>query len=709
MKEYFLSKLRRKLIIFIFIPISVIFLSIVFYLSKTIYNGAFQSSKELAINKASEGANKVKAYFENTLAVAQTVANAYQEWKENGNSQRKMIDLMMKRVLAENKNFLSVWSQFEYDSIKAKRIQTFTIENSVDIFGPAWLISGNEIVPDSVGEDYEDSYAEDYYILPKKTKLSVILEPYKWIYPGDVTKKEYYETSCVHPLIANDEFFGVVGIDVEFGRLHAITRDMNLSEAGTSGILSNQLTITMHVDTSFIGKNASVLFDLDSASLVQQLKENSVIQFVTKNIKNDLSYITTIARIDIGDTKAPWYYFVQIPEDEIEATANDKYKSSIFIGFFMLVLILIIIILISRGITIPIVKSVGLAKNMSDGILYQKLEIKNKDETSILGNSLNNMSSKIAETIDRIKSISLNYQVASQEIMKSADLTSTSASEQAASIEEISSSMEQMVSSVNQNAENAGITERIAMQAYQDIKELGDVMFATINSLKTIVEKISIINEIAERTNILAVNASIEAARAGEYGKGFAVVAGEVRTLSVESQNSAQIIRELSKETVLSAENSGKLISNTIKKIENTAQLVQEIAGSSAEQRHGLLQVNTAISQMNVATQSTAAISEEMSGKSIVLNELANELLKAVGFFKTEPMKESDIHQLQAHIMEMQKKLSDLLHNQLSITSEKNNTINNPEVVVKQEEKIDTSKNDFLNSMADDKSFEAFT
>ena len=708
MKEYILSKLSRKLIIFIFIPISIIFLSIVFYLSKTIYDGAFQSSKELAINKASEGSNKVKAYLENTLTSAQAIANAYEEWKENGTGERKMVDLLMKRVLSANKNYLSVWVQFEYDSIKAKNIETFTIENSVELFGPAWLISGNKIVQDFVGEDYKSFYTEDFYVLPKKTKREVITEPTKWIYPGDVTQKEYYETSCVHPLIANGEFFGVVGIDVEFSRLHEITKAMNLSDAGTSGILSNQLIITMHVDTSFIGKNASILFDLDSTSLVQQLKQNSVVQFSSFNEKKNTVFITTIARIDIGDTKTPWYYFVQIPEEEIAASAKNKFLTSIFIGLFLLALILVITFFISRGITTQIRKSVEFAKQMSEGILYQKLEVNTKDETSILGNSLNNMSLKIAETIGQIKTISVNYQQASQEIMTSANQTSTSASEQAASIEEISSSMEQMVASVNQNAENAGVTERIALQAYHDIKELGQVMFATIDSLKTIVEKISIVNEIAEKTNILAVNASIEAARAGEYGKGFAVVAGEVRSLSVESQNSALIIRELSKETVLSAENSGLLIANTIKKIENTTQLVQEIAVSSAEQRHGLLQVNTAIGQMNIATQSTAAISEEMSGKAVILNELANELLKAVGFFKTEHSKDNDIHQLQAYIMEMQMKLSNLLREKIEVAPLAITPAVTPPVAEKQENQVD-KKNEFFNSMeGDEKSFEPY-
>ena len=82
-----------------------------------------------------------------------------------------------------------------------------------------------------------------------------------------------------------------------------------------------------------------------------------------------------------------------------------------------------------------------------------------------------------------------------------------------------------MVSNIRQNADNAQQTERIALKVAQDAREGGKAVTETVQAMKEIATKISIIEEIARQTNLLALNAAIEAARAGEHGKGFAVVA----------------------------------------------------------------------------------------------------------------------------------------------------------------------------------------
>jgi methyl-accepting chemotaxis protein len=154
--------------------------------------------------------------------------------------------------------------------------------------------------------------------------------------------------------------------------------------------------------------------------------------------------------------------------------------------------------------------------------------------------------------------------------------------------------------------------------------------------MKSIAEKIGIIEEIARQTNMLALNAAIEAARAGEHGKGFAVVAAEVRKLAERSQGAAKEISSVSTSSVEIAERAGKLLGDIVPGIQKTAGLVQEINASSNEQSEGIGQVTSAIHQLDQVIQQSSASTEEMSTTSETLSEQAEQLLAAASFFRVE-------------------------------------------------------------------------
>jgi len=289
---------------------------------------------------------------------------------------------------------------------------------------------------------------------------------------------------------------------------------------------------------------------------------------------------------------------------------------------------------ITRAITTPIAKGVEFAGKLADGDLTATVDVNQKDEVGDLANALRRMVTRLREIVGNVVSGADNISSASIQMSSNSQQISQGANEQASSAEEVSSSMEEMAANIQQNTDNAQQTEKIALKAADDVLEGSSAVNQTVDSMKSIADKITIIGEIARQTNILALNAAVEAARAGEHGKGFAVVAAEVRKLAERSQAAAADIDQLSKSSVEIAEKSGKLLGEIVPDIQKTAKLVQEISAASNEQNSGANQVNSAIQQLNQITQQNAASSEEMATSSEELSSQAEQLMEIITYFK---------------------------------------------------------------------------
>ena len=273
-----------------------------------------------------------------------------------------------------------------------------------------------------------------------------------------------------------------------------------------------------------------------------------------------------------------------------------------------------------------------IASRISQGDLT--LEIDNKKKRIGVMRDMQTMVAKLKEFISSVKNGSDNIATASQQVSSTSQQLSQGASEQASSTEEVSSSMEEMTSNIQQNTDNAEQTNKISTEASERLMEGNKATQTSVESMKEIAEKISIINDIAYQTNILALNAAVEAARAGEHGKGFAVVATEVRKLAERSSEAAKEIDEKSKSGVDISESAGQKLEEIVPEIEKTSNLVQEISAASKEMNSGAEQVNSAIQQLNQVTQQNAASSEELATSAEELSSQADQLNDVVSFFK---------------------------------------------------------------------------
>ena len=318
----------------------------------------------------------------------------------------------------------------------------------------------------------------------------------------------------------------------------------------------------------------------------------------------------------------------------VDAAQGSVRNTMVLILMLGIVLGILVSIYITQSITGPIAVVVGVVEKMAAGDLRETPVVDRSDETGRLLAAVKEMVEKLAGVIGEVRGGAEALTAASSQVSSTSQSLSQGTGEQAASVEETTSSLEEMSASITQNAENSRQTEQMANEGARNADESGKSVQETVVAMKSIAEKISIIEEIAYQTNLLALNAAIEAARAGEHGRGFAVVATEVRKLAERAQKAAKEIGELAGTSVKVAEKSGVLIAELVPAIRKTADLVQEVAAASQEQSAGVSQVSKAMSTVDQVTQRNASAAEELSSTAEEMSSQAESLLQVIGFFQ---------------------------------------------------------------------------
>lgn len=638
----------KKLILSILIVNIVSVSLLLYFIFMRASNLQTEAAFENARNLAGKYAKDVQARLEVPMDAARTIAQVMQAFDKLEPAERRNdYNQMLRSVLEANPEFIGVWTLWEPNALDGldKKYANTEGTDSTGRFIPYWNRGGGKIGVEPL-VDYTVSGAGDYYLEPVRTGDESIIDPYFYEIGGE----SILITSLVVPIKKNGRVVGVAGIDIAISEIQALVEQIKPYETGVAAIFSNGGIVTSHFDSSKLGKEIRIsereMVGEYIDEFVDSVKNGKPMEFSVYSapLRTDVQIITV--PFSVGLSKTPWAFAVGIPMDKVLAPVSKILQFTIIFGFVVLVVLVIAVIVIARNISHPIREASNIAGLLAVGdftVQVPKNYVQRSDEIGALSQSFMAMIEKISAVVGTVNRVVANVADGNEQLSNGVQDLSSGSSEQAASVEETSATLEQSSASIEQNLENARKTDGIASKSAEQALEGADSVRKTETAMRTITEKITIIEDIAYQTNLLALNAAIEAARAGEHGRGFAVVASEVRKLAARSESAAGEISSLAKDSVLVAESARAQIDEIIPQIKLTAELVQEIAASSQEQSSGIGQITQAILQLEKVTQNNAALSEELAATAEQINDQTGQLTREVAFFQIGGQSQSPV------------------------------------------------------------------
>jgi methyl-accepting chemotaxis protein len=641
-------------------------------------NLTIETAQKMAQAETSDNAYQIQIQLDYAMDTARTLAANLTTMVEEQKADRALTDAMFQRILNNNEQFMGVWSVWEpnaFDGQDEKYVNTDR-HDTTGRYVPFWTRDGDRIVHSPI-VDYDTS---DFYLLPKQKGQEMILEPF--VYP--VAGKDVLLTSIIVPVTIDNEFKGIVAVDMSLDTLAQLSQQVKLFDNGYGSIISNNGMFVTHPNNDYVtmplAEQEHYTYIKEIQTAIQQGK-SSVIQDFSSYLQED-SYIVT-APIHIGKTETPWSLLVTVPTQEVLAQTTKLTWTMVIIGVAGMIYLLIVLTWLIRRIVRPIVLAVAQVQAVADGNLaVEPLAEDSKDELGHLAKAVNIMTSNTRTLIqkatqisnqasaysDRLMSSTTNMSVSIDQVLTTTGELATGATlqaEQAALTLGVTQEVEQKLQAIQvaikemtqRSQQTTQASKQGLVHAEQSIQGM-EAMAEQVTLTASVVQQLSdqsteinrilqVIDAIAGQTDLLALNAAIEAARAGEHGKGFSVVAEEVRKLAEGSAKStsqiAAIIDTVVKETVKASDAMQNVVAavqtNTqyldankraldaiLQHIVDTVAQIDEVTTASHLIQKETVEVVRAVENMTAVSEQSSAGTEELLATMEQQNTAVHEL-----------------------------------------------------------------------------------